>query len=194
MRANYRYAKLRGNYEGAYRNDNGQADPTITSLFDFVAGDFGLLGDQFAVGYLNTDRRHVTNLFFSYVFPKTALKGLTLGSGLRVQSGIPVNDFRAHPVYADAGEVPVGGRGTLGRMPTQGQIDLHADYVFRLTERSRFRFGVDLFNLANSKTLNVFDQSQDRSYGIPNADFKKPASWNAYQRPFYARVMVKLEF
>ena len=35
---NYRYAKLWGNYEGAYRNDNGQSDPGIGSLFDFTAG------------------------------------------------------------------------------------------------------------------------------------------------------------
>src|SRR5438094_9120416 len=32
--ANWRIARLRGNYEGAFRNDNGQADPGISSLFD----------------------------------------------------------------------------------------------------------------------------------------------------------------
>ena len=38
MRANYRVARLRGNYEGAFRNDNGQTDPSISSLFDFTTG------------------------------------------------------------------------------------------------------------------------------------------------------------
>ena len=30
MRANYRIAKLVGNYEGSFRNDNGQSDPNIS--------------------------------------------------------------------------------------------------------------------------------------------------------------------
>jgi len=42
MRANYRLAYLRGNYEGAFRNDNAQTDPSISSLFDFTAGNFTL--------------------------------------------------------------------------------------------------------------------------------------------------------
>src|SRR5215469_14893766 len=57
-RMNYRWAELLGNYEGAFRNDNGQSDPSISSLFDFTQGKLGLLGDQFAVGNLNSDRRH----------------------------------------------------------------------------------------------------------------------------------------
>ena len=32
LRANYRFAKLYGNYEGLFRNDNGQSDPGISSL------------------------------------------------------------------------------------------------------------------------------------------------------------------
>ena len=47
LRANYRYAKLYGNYEGLYRNDNGQSDPSISSLYDFTNGVLGLLGEQF---------------------------------------------------------------------------------------------------------------------------------------------------
>jgi len=44
MRLNWRISKLQGNYEGAFRNDNGQSDPSISSLFDFTSGTFGLLG------------------------------------------------------------------------------------------------------------------------------------------------------
>src|SRR6185369_6234881 len=58
LRANYRIAKLFGNYEGLARNDNGQTDPGISSLFDFTQGDFGLLAGQFTPGVLNTDVRH----------------------------------------------------------------------------------------------------------------------------------------
>src|SRR4029079_12582651 len=47
---NWRIAKLEGNFEGHLRNDNGQTDPGISSLFDFTQGDLNLLGDQFAIG------------------------------------------------------------------------------------------------------------------------------------------------
>ncbi len=69
IRANYRFAKLWGNYEGLFRNDNGQSDPGISSLFDFTQGVIGLLGTQFQPGYLNTDRRNVGNLYGSYTLP-----------------------------------------------------------------------------------------------------------------------------
>ena len=79
MRANYRIAKLHGNYEGSFRNDNGQNDPNISSLFDFTRGDFNLLGQQFTPGVLNTDVRHLANGFVSYTF-SNHVKGLTMGS------------------------------------------------------------------------------------------------------------------
>jgi len=69
LRVNYRYAKLWGNYEGLARNDNGQFDPGISSLYDFTQGVLGELGDQYLPGWLNTDRRHSGNLYGSYVVP-----------------------------------------------------------------------------------------------------------------------------
>lgn len=198
MRANWRISKLYGNYEGAFRNDNGQSDPSISSLFDFTQGVYGLLGSQFASGVLNTDRHHVINGFFSYVFDKTALKGLQLGTGIRIDSGYPFNDLKAHPVYQNAGEIPQGGRGALGRSPVTGQVDIKAEYAHALTEKTRLRLGADLFNIANSKTLLAIDQNEDLSYLNPNIDFQKPTNYSgrgtAFQRPFYARFMVKLEF
>src|SRR5207302_6065625 len=128
LSANYRISQLRGNYEGAFRNDNGQSDPGISSLFDFTTGSLGLLGDQFAIGFLNTDRRHILNNFISYNFSSGFLKNLTLGTGIRIETGVPLNDLRAHPVYQNGGEVPFGGRGALGRTPTTGEGDLHAEY------------------------------------------------------------------
>ena len=194
LRSNWRIARLKGNYEGAFRNDNGQTDPSISSLFDFTAGSFNLLGDQFAIGYLNTDRRHVINTYFSYMFDRTFLKNLTLGTGLRVQTGAPINDLKAHPAYFNAGEIPVGGRGALGRMPTTGQVDIHADYAFKVTEKSKIRLGMDMFNIANMKRLVREDEREDRTYLVGNADFKGPRGYYAYQRPFYARMMLKWEF
>ncbi len=193
MRTNYRIARLQGNYEGAFRNDNGQTDPSISSLFDFVAGSFNLLGDQFAIGPLNTDRRHVVNGFFSYTFDRSAIKGLTLGTGIRVQGGTPISELADHPVYGNAGEVPIGGRGKLGRTPVSGAADLHADYVWKVTEKSRFKVGVDLFNVANTEPVTRIDQFRDLSFQGTNSnpDFQTPL---AYQNPFISRFSLRWEF
>ena len=203
MRANYRIARLQGNYEGAFRNDNGQTDPSISSLFDFTTGILNELGDQFAVGPLNTDRRHVVNGFFSYTFPKSSLKGLTMGTGIRVQGGTPISELADHPVYLNAGEVPLGGRGALGRTPVSGQVDLHADYPWKVTERSTVRLAVDLFNVADSKPVIKVDQNRDLTLGaaFSNVDFLKPGNSNSnfgvltgYQDPFRARFSLRWEF
>ena len=212
MRANYRIAKLQGNYEGSFRNDNNQNDPNISSLFDFTRGDFNLLGQQFNVGVLNQDVRDLANGFVSYTFPNH-LKGLTMGSSVHFQTGIPINNLFAHPAYQNAGEIPfcadntvncTSARGALGRTKDFGQVDYHMDYPIRITEGTRLRLAADLFNLTNNKTQLRVDQNAQRSAGVPNADFGKPTgigpsavNGNAnpgYLRPFYARLSVKFEF
>ena len=213
LRANYRIAKLFGNYEGSFRNDNLQNDPNISSLFDFTRGDFNLLGQQFTPGVLNTDVRHLVNGFVSYTFGNHYMKGLTMGTSVHFQTGIPINNLFAHPVYANAGEIPfcadnttncASARGSLGRTQNYGGVDFHADYPVRLTERYKVRLAADLFNLTDQRTLLNVDQNAQRTIGIPNADFSKPfgvgpsaVSGNTdpgYQRPFYARFGVRFEF
>jgi hypothetical protein len=202
LRTNYRWSQLAGNYEGAFRNDNGQSDPSISSLFDFVQGDLGLLGNQFGVGWLNTDTRHILNSFVSYTFTTGLLRNLTLGTGVRVSGGVPINDLRAHPAYQNAGEIPVGGRGALGRTSTTGQADVHAEYQWKLNEKNSVNFGGDFFNITNQKTQLRVDQNEDRSLAVKNADFLKPYQGGVggfspglgFQRPFYARLMVKWVF
>jgi hypothetical protein len=197
VRANWRIASLSGNYEGAFRNDNQQTDPNVSSLYDFTAGIVGELGDQFAVGPLNTDRRHVVNGFFSYTLPNTFMKGLTLGTGIRVQSGTPVSELWSHPAYGNDGEIPFGGRGKDGRTPVTGQVDAHADMPISLTERQKLHFMADLFNIANSRQPVLLDQFFQTGGGNPNPDFLTPAGnvlQFPYQQPFYARFSVKWEF
>jgi hypothetical protein len=103
--ANWRIARLNGNYEGAFRNDNNQADPGISSLFDLTEGAFGLLGKQQGIGPLNTDRRHVVNIYPIYVLDHSLLKGMVLGGGLRIQTGLPLTTLAAQQAYQNAGEV-----------------------------------------------------------------------------------------
>lgn len=193
---NWRIASLRGNYEGHLRNDNGQTDPAISSLFDFTTGDLNLLGDQFAVGALNTDRRHIANVYGSYTFTRDggfgrALAGLNLGVNMHVESGIPISEYLAHPVYLNAGEIPVGGRGSLGRTPAYTRFDAHADYSLRTSETSRVKFVADFFNVFNSQRVRFPTQFRELDLAAPNPDFLKPA---AFYLPFNMRLGIRYEF
>jgi len=203
---NFRWATLYGNFEGAYRNDNGQTDPGISSLFDFTPGGLGLLGDQFANGDLNTDRRAVGNLFLSYnIGPETpvlhSIRGLTVGVGLRGQSGVPLSLLGDHPIYLNQGEVPIGGRGAVGRTPSTIQLDTHLDYTVplggRLSNGCKLKLAMDMFNITNSQfeTGRVqYTQTNASLVGVPpplNLDYNRPTS---FQTPFYARGSVRFEF
>lgn len=108
--ANYRFSKLDGNYEGSFRNDNGQSDPFITSLFDIPAasandGTFiesDTLKGQYLYGPLNTNRTHVLNAFVSKQFDF----GLNVGGRVTFMTGQPRFPLFAHPTYRNAGEIP----------------------------------------------------------------------------------------
>ena len=195
-RANFRYARLFGNYEGFFRNDNGQSDPGISSLFDFTNGTLGLLGDQTTPGLLNTDRRMVFNADLAYqVNDKTrylsAVKGLNTSIGVRGQSGTPLSAYSSHPIYLNTGEVPIGGRGTKGTLPSRRQLDLHADYPWKIHESWKLKFAFDAFNVTNSKFTSNRNQNLDTAPGSPNPDYNKIS---AFQAPFNARMSVKFEF
>jgi len=100
----YRYGQLIGNYEGLLRNDNGQDDPNITSLYDFP--DTPLMHGQFIAGPLNTDVKHNLKAYATYQFKN----GLSAGAALNWSTGVPrfpqlvhPNDFYQLP---GSGEVP----------------------------------------------------------------------------------------
>ncbi len=203
---NYRFAHLWGNYEGAYRNDNGQSDPGISSLFDFTAGKLNLLGDQFRPGWLSTDRRSVGNLFLSYTVAADSpyvgrfAKGLTTGVGLRGQSGVPLSLLGDHPAYFNQGEVPIGGRGAAGRTPASIQLDLKGEYALPLHEGKVLKLALDAFNVTNSQfQTGRVQYTQQTATGYPivgstpnlNLDYGRPTS---FQGPFYARATIRFEF
>lgn len=189
--ANWRIARLRGNYEGAFRNDNGQSDPGISSLYDLTVGQMGLLGQQQADGPLNTDRRHVINIVASYSLDRTFLKNLILGVGIHAQSGIPLTTLAAQQIYGNQGEVPLFGRGDLGRSPFTGQVDAHLEYPWKISEKMRLRMGIDLFNIADCRRSIETNTFVDLGFQVPNADLGKPQTFVA---PFSARGSVKLTF
>ena len=87
----YRWSRLHGNFEGFYRDDNGQSDPGWTSLYDFPSNDpsytaigvreFGYEGDiryLGEVGPLPLDRPHQFKAFGNYAWDS----GFSMGLGV----------------------------------------------------------------------------------------------------------------
>ena len=195
MVGSYRWSRLRGNYEGLFRNDNGQADPNMTSLYDFIPSP--ALGDQFAVGDLPTDRRHTATFYLSHSFPEF---GWNFGLGARMESGAPITRLFAHPAYLTPGEIPVGGRGALGRTAVVTSIDGHVDYTWNLSDRVKIKPTLDIFNLLSQQHVRNVVQNAELAPGIPNNDFGQAVGMSTarspmgFQRPIYARLSMRLEF
>jgi hypothetical protein len=205
LSVNYRIAQLRGNYEGAFRNDNGQADPGISSLFDFTEGALGLLANQQSIGSLSTDRKHVLNAHSTYVVPNGKLKGFVIGGGVSVLSGNPLSTLVAQQAYVQPGEVPIFGRGDLGRSPVTGSVDAHLEYPFKITERMQLKVAFDLFNIVDSTRQTTVQQFYDLDFGLKNNDFGKAVTNNGlaypagfvnqgFVNPFSSRLSVLLTF
>src|SRR5205085_9005379 len=84
--ASYVFSSLTGNYEGLFRNDNGQSDPNITSLFDLVS----LLKNTY--GHLPNDRPHQLKVDGTYKWPFKLLTCLSFGA----QSGSAFDQLIPH--------------------------------------------------------------------------------------------------
>jgi hypothetical protein len=125
--ANYRFARLKGNYEGLFRNDNGQSDANFTSLYDFPNSP--LMAGQFTPGVLPTDISHVLHVYPSYTFPGSQLR---IGGNFSWLSGVPRTSLLAHPIYRNAGEIP-GINPVYGYWADTGGVFNPADFRLRRT-------------------------------------------------------------
>jgi hypothetical protein len=207
--ASYVFSSLIGNYEGLFRNDNGQSDPNITSLFDLVS----LLQGMY--GRLPNDRPHQFKLDGGYQWP---FKLMTSAS-FRAQSGIPFNALIPHPVYGDnegfcqdLGAPPVNSplgfvcnpRGTAinpltgsNRTPTTYNLDLGAYYPIALGEGKQLRLQLDWFNVFNNQRAIREDDTfliNSGAPGIPPVPNPFHGTGTIFQFPSALRVGVKFQF
>jgi outer membrane receptor protein involved in Fe transport len=202
--ASYVYSSLIGNYEGLFRNDNGQADPNITSLFDLVS----LLQGMY--GRLPNDRPHQFKFDGSYQWP---FKLMTSGS-FRAQSGVPFNALIPHPVYGDNEGfcqdlgAPLGfvchPRGTAvnpitgsTRTPTTYNLDLGAYYPISVGEGKQLRLQVDWFNVFNNQRAIKQDDTFLINSGAPGITPVPNPFWGTgtiFQFPSAVRLGVKFQF
>jgi outer membrane receptor protein involved in Fe transport len=206
--ASYVYSSLIGNYEGLFRNDNGQSDPNITSLFDLVS----LLTNLY--GRLPNDRPHVFKFNGSY---RTPWK-LVVSGNFYAQSGIPFNMLVPHPVYGNnegfgvprgtaivpnvGATVPGGSNGVesaIGstRAPFQTNLDLGAYMPIKVGENKEIRLTADWFNVFNNQRALTLDQTFSLNSGVSGvAPVQNPffGSGLIFRFPSYFRFGARFQF
>jgi len=174
--ASYVFSSLIGNYEGLFRNDNGQSDPNITSLFDLQS----LLNNTY--GRLPNDRPHQFKFNGSY---RTPWKLLFSGN-FYAQSGVPFNALIPHPIYGNnegflvqrgTAIVPAVQASAAGfpnvvesigtnRTPTTMNLDLGVYYPIKVGEGKELRLTGDWFNVFNSQRAVTLDQTFQINSGV----------------------------
>ena len=216
LMGSYRWSRLFGSYEGFFREDNGQSDPGLTSLYDFPTNDpsytaigvpeFGYRGDirylgERGEGPLPLDRPHQFKVFGNYSMDN----GLGIGLGLTASSGKPLTALAGNSWYGNGGEIPETPRGegfeTIDgfkeRTPMEFQVDMQASYNLRLGER-RITLLADAFNLFNLRRTIDYNTYTELIFGEPNPDFGTPTSQNVagqmYQQPFSLRLGARFEW
>jgi outer membrane receptor protein involved in Fe transport len=174
--ASYVFSSLIGNYEGLFRNDNGQSDPNITSLFDLQS----LLNNTY--GRLPNDRPHQFKFNGSYRTPWKVL----VSANFYAQSGVPFNQLTPHPIYGNNEGFGVQ-RGTAiipavsatqpgfpnyvnsvgsNRSPTTMNMDFGFYYPIKFGEKKELRLTGDWFNAFNSQRAVTLDQTFTINSGV----------------------------
>lgn len=210
LQASYRWSRLNGTFEGFYRNDNGQSDPAISSLFDFPTNDpsytsigvpeFGFRGDirflgELGAGPLPNDRPHQVKLFGNYAFDF----GLNLGLGFDIGSGRPLTALAANPVYDSDGEIPETPRGEgfetedgfRTRAEVESNINFQASYGVPVGQNRRLVLLADVFNLFDQQAVVKYDDGTEQSFLVANPDFGRAL---IYQFPRRIRLGLRFEF
>jgi hypothetical protein len=214
--ASYRWSELKGNFEGFFRSDNGQADPGITSLFDFPTNDpsftadgaaFGWRGDiryqgtTLGEGKLPNNRPHQFKLYTNRAFGS-----LNAGLAVNVGSGRSLTALASNPGYQNSGEIPETLRGEgfetqdgfLKTTDTEAYLDAHLDYTIKFGNQ-RVILVADAFNLFNTQKPLDYDNYTETTTGVLNPNFGTAHQGGAtrtpsYHTPFQMRLGVRFEF
>jgi hypothetical protein len=205
--SSYRWSKLRGNFEGFFRSDNGQSDPSISSLFDFPTndpsytalvvangeglGDIRFQGCSLGCGTLPVERPHQLKLYGSSVWGP-----VNVGIGFNAGSGQSLTSLASNPVYLNAGEIPMTLRGQgmdtvdgfKKRAAMDLSFDLHGDYGVNVGGK-RILLLADVFNLFNRQAALNYDNFYETTVGTLNPNFGYATNGGSASTPGYAAPM-----
>lgn len=149
--ANYTLAGLYGNYSGlASSDEGGRVDPGVTRAFDYAINGYTATGNP-DNGYLATDRRHAFKANGGYTFDKWMSKkhSTDLSFFFSAFQGTQQTTF------ANFGNtsIPLSKRGDLGRTPAFTRTDIALTHKFKITERYRMSFNINLINAFNQNSI-----------------------------------------
>lgn len=204
LAASYTWSKTKGTAEGYVNSVINQDDAGVTQDFDF-----GSLTDG-SDGYLANDRRHVFKAYGNYAITRE----LRVGFNATLASGRPLNCIGfvpdTAPDAADAanystassyyclnnsGQSVLTQRGTSGRTPWSGTLDLQLAYM-PATSKGKLTFQADVFNVFNSQKVAEYNETRDfsrdtLSTGKVNPNYLQPTS---FQTPRSVRLTARYEF
>jgi len=167
LKAIYTLSRSEGNYEGLVSGSNGQADANITASFDYYP--------YTGTGLLPLDRTHQIKVFGYHTF-QVASNPLNLGFNWSFQSGTPISlwdDGRSSdPILPDIGDygdsIPQNNKlGNKGRTPSHWNLDLSADYEFKVAGRFKVMPMVNITNVFNRREAATVNEQATDSGGSP---------------------------
>jgi hypothetical protein len=196
LQATYRISRISGNYEGLFRNDNGQKDPNISSLYDFPLSS--LTRSQFFGGRLNNDTPHALRVNVAY--EDLFIKNLSASVTFKWNSGTLRTPYLAHPNYQNPGEIPginpqyftfdLNGdtyndlfllrdytavqRGFNGRNADTALWDVKLAYRWSLG-KSNLDLNVLVQNLFNNNQVTTYDNFVESTAGVLNPLYNTPS-------------------
>jgi outer membrane receptor protein involved in Fe transport len=189
INASYTWASNRGNHEGYFRSDSGQAASGITINFDTPG-----LAD-WAFGDLPNNHTHTIKVFGSHGLEN----GLRFGSSIFWQTGRPLNCFGVHPTelwaqdygaqshFCDGQPVP---RGSVGETPSVLNVDLGVQYNW-VINKFNILFAVDVFNIFNSANETDRNEYTEVPSGLPDPYYGEVTQ---YQAPRSLRLSARVQF
>jgi len=197
----YTWTKLRGNYEGAVKSDNGQDDAGLTQDFDqpgLLEGAYGTLANQ---------RKHAFKLFGSYGFTDNFRVGVnaTFESprnfsciGTYYNGADPAADYQdatfycAQPAFADRQQFvdPATGRPTFlvnrgSAFKSNWRKVVNANIQYDIADLPGSFVSVDVFNILNWKSKVDYNEFGENADGTLNSQYRNVTG---YQPPRSVRV------
>ena len=185
-KVNYTRAKNTGNTEGQTNSDSGQANVSITAVWDHAQ----LM--EYADGLLPNNRTHQVKAFgFYQVTPEWTVGGNFLAASGRPRGclGIHPNEdvqaFGYEASYHYCNGVPAP-RGTLGQYPWDVRLDMNLVYSPKALDGLSLK--LDVFNIANKQTAQTIEDQRENGDGTIFARYNSVLSYTA---PRSARFSVE---
>lgn len=193
-KVDYTWSKNYGNSEGQLLSDFGQQDVAMTMTWDHP--ELMLHGS----GYLPNDRTHFVKAFGFYQISPEWRASATIKAatgrpkncyGYLVDGSDYYNDNMAYGAYYHFCNGQPSPRGTAGRLPNTGTLDLGVSYAPNVLD-NRLVFALDVFNVFDQQVAQSVEERWELGgYGTRYAHSGRVISYSA---PRSMRLAVRYDF